>query len=45
MKVLSSNVAGTPAKVIKDFSEKLRDNYSEEEFDVIMRNRKEKFGI
>lgn len=38
-------VAGTPAKVVKDFSDKLRSNYTEEEFQAIMEYRKEKYGI
>ena len=38
-------VAGAPAKVVKDFSEKLRGNYSEEEFETLMKNRMERFGM
>lgn len=36
---------GVPAKMIKDLSEKLKDNYTPEEFDRIIKERKEKFGI
>lgn len=36
---------GVPAKIIKDLSEKLRDNYTQEEFDKLMKERKEKYGI
>ena len=38
-------VAGTPAKVVKYFSDKLRSNYTEEEFQAIMEYRKEQYGI
>lgn len=33
--------AGAPAKPIKDFANKLRQNYTEEEFEEIMKRRKE----
>lgn len=36
---------GSPAKVIKDLSDKLKSNYSPEEFEKIMTERKVKFGI
>ena len=36
---------GVPAKVIKDLSDKLRDNYTPEEFDRLMDERKEKYGM
>ncbi len=36
---------GIPAKVIKDLSEKLKDNYSPEEFERLLQQRKEKYGI
>ena len=36
---------GTPAKMIKDLSEQLRDNYTPEEFERILVERKEKYGI
>lgn len=36
---------GVPAKFIKDLSDKLKDNYSPEEFDRILKERKEKYGI
>lgn len=37
--------AGIPAKPIKDMSEKLRCNYSEEEFERLLKMRKEKYNI
>lgn len=36
---------GIPAKVIKDMSEKLKTNYTESEFETIMKERKTKFNI
>ncbi len=36
---------GIPAKVIKDISEKLKDNYAQEEFDSLLKFRKEKYGL
>lgn len=36
---------GVPAKVIKDLSDKLRDNYTPEEFDRLMEERKAKYGM
>lgn len=36
---------GVPAKFIKDLSDKLRDNYSPEQFDQLLKDRKEKYGI
>ena len=36
---------GVPAKVIKDLSDKLKNNYSDAEFEKILKDRKEKFGI
>lgn len=36
---------GVPAKVIKDLSDKLRDNYTPEEFDRLIAERKEKYGM
>ena len=36
---------GIPAKFIKDLSEKLKDNYTPEEFERILADRKEKYGI
>lgn len=36
---------GIPAKFIKDMSDKLKDNYTPEEFERILKERKEKFGI
>ena len=36
---------GVPAKVIKDLSDKLRDNYTPEEFDRLMAERKAKYGM
>ena len=36
---------GIPAKVIKDLSDKLKDNYTQEEFEWILKERKEKYGI
>ena len=36
---------GVPAKVIKDLSDKLRENYTPEEFDRLMAERKEKYGM
>lgn len=36
---------GIPAKFIKDLSEKLKDNYTPEEFELVLKERKEKFGI
>lgn len=38
-------VAGIPAKFIKDMSDKLKVNYSEEEFNRIIEERKRKYGI
>ena len=36
---------GIPAKFIKDLSEKLKDNYTPEEFERLLMERKEKYGI
>lgn len=36
---------GIPAKFIKDLSEKLKDNYTPEEFELLLKERKEKYGI
>ena len=36
---------GTPAKFIKDLSDKLRDNYPPDVFEKILKERKEKYGI
>lgn len=36
---------GVPAKFIKDLSEKLRDNYTPEEFEALLNMRREKYGI
>ena len=36
---------GIPAKVIKDLSEKLKDNYTHEEYERILAERKKKYGI
>ena len=36
---------GIPAKVIKDISDKLKDNYSPEAFAQLLNERKEKYGI
>lgn len=36
---------GVPAKVIKDLSDKLRENYTPEEFDRLIAERKEKYGM
>ena len=36
---------GIPAKFIKDLSEKLKDNYTPEEFERLLKERKEKYGI
>ena len=36
---------GIPAKFIKDLSEKLKDNYTPEEFERLLKERKERYGI
>jgi acetyltransferase-like isoleucine patch superfamily enzyme len=36
--------AGIPAKVKKDISEKLKKNYTKEEFELLLKRRKEEFG-
>lgn len=36
---------GIPAKFIKDLSEKLKDNYTPEEFERLLNERKERYGI
>lgn len=38
-------VGGIPARFIKDMSEKLKDNYAPEEFERIIKERKERFNI
>lgn len=38
-------VAGIPAKVVKDMAPLLKSNYSEEEYNNILANRKEKYNI
>lgn len=38
-------VGGVPAKVIKDLSDNLRFCYGQEEFECILKERKEKYGI
>lgn len=37
--------AGIPAKPIKDMSDKLRNNYTEEEFEQLLQMRKEKYNL
>ena len=38
-------VGGVPAKVIKDLSGELKENHSEEDFERIIKERKEKYGL